>query len=328
MTHDPAALESEAFAAIADATDDDALDAVRVAYLGRKGKLTSILRTLGTLDPQERARVGQSANVLKRKINDALDERRHALSAARTDAAPAIDVTLPGRPLHVGGRHVLSALLDEMVEIFHGMGFSVALGPDVEDDYHNFEALNIPPGHPARDMHDTFFVDDTTVLRTHTSPVQIRVMESTPPPIRMIFPGRVYRNEALDATHAAEFNQVEILYVDHGVTFRDLKGSLETFVHELLGHDVKTRFRPSYFPFTEPSAELDIYWTAGKRPDWVEVLGCGMVHPRVFEYVGYDPERVSGYAAGIGLERIAMLRHGIPDIRYFTDNDVRFLSQF
>ncbi len=335
MTLDPASVGEEAREAIRRAANPGELNDVRVRYLGRKGRVTAILKELGKLPAEERAAEGAVANRLKTDLTEALRARLAELEAAGP-SAPTLDVTLPGREPLVGGRHVLTRLQARLTDIFHGMGFSVALGPDVEDDYHNFEALNMPRGHPARGMWDTFFVSDSVVLRTHTSPVQIRVMENRPPPIRMIFPGRVYRHESPDASHAAEFHQCEILYVDQGVSFRDLKGCLHQFVVALFGREVKLRFRPSYFPFTEPSAELDISCIfcggsgcpACKRTGWIEVLGCGMVHPRVFEYVGYDPERYTGYAAGMGVERIAMLLHGIPDIRMFLENDLRLLAQF
>jgi phenylalanyl-tRNA synthetase alpha chain len=333
---DPDALLAEALGAIRDASDEKTLEDVRVRFLGRKGTLTTVLRGLGSLPPEERGRVGQGANRVKDEIGRAIDERRVALETERDAFVPSVDVTLPARELPLGRRHVLATLQEEIREIFHGMGFSVALGPDVEDDYHNFEALNIPRGHPAREMHDTFFLSETMLLRTHTSPVQIRVMQGQPPPIRMIFPGRVYRNEAIDASHAAEFTQCEILYVDEGVSFRDLRGCLHSFIARLFGPDIALRFRPSYFPFTEPSAELDISCLLCKGPGcpackqtgWVEVLGCGMVHPKVFEFVGIDASRYTGYAAGMGIERLAMLRYGIRDIRAFSDNDLRFLAQF
>lgn len=328
MTTDLDALRDEALAAVSASESEAALDEVRVRFLGKKGALTGVLRQLGSLSPEERGKVGKAANVLKRDLQAAVAARQEALVEAAGAEGPGVDVTLPGRAWPVGRRHVLTGITEEIREIFGAMGFSVALGPDVEDDVHNFTALNIPPGHPAREMHDTFFIDEHVVLRTHTSPVQIRAMEATKPPVRMIFPGRVYRNEAIDATHGAEFHQCEVLYVDEGVTFRDLKGCLRTFCSRFFGREVKMRFRPSYFPFTEPSAELDIWWEGGKRTGWVEVLGCGMVHPYVLEHVGYDPEAVSGYAAGIGIERMAMLRYDIPDLRLFLENDLRFLAQF
>ena len=278
--------------------------------------------------------MGQAANRAKKALESAVREKASALEAK--PAGPAEDVTLPGiKPLR-GNAHLLTKTEARILDIFRGMGFAVTRGRDVEDDYHNFEALNMPKGHPARDMQDTFFASENIVLRTHTSPVQIRVMKSTPPPIRMVFPGRVYRRETPDATHSSEFHQVEVLYVDRGVTMKDLKGALTTFAHELFGGHLDVRFRPSYFPFVEPGAEVDIecFQCRGKgcrlckQSGWIEILGSGMVHPQVLREVSYDPEEVSGYAAGMGVERIAMLRHGIPDIRLFYENDLRFLSQF
>jgi phenylalanyl-tRNA synthetase alpha chain len=302
--------------------------------LARKAPLTGILRGLKDFPPDARARVGQAANQAKVAIEAALAERQSALGTG--DAGPRVDVTLPGiRPAR-GRSHLLSLTEERILDIFRGMGFSVARGPDVEDDYHNFEALNMPKGHPARDMQDTFFITENVVLRTHTSPVQIRTMESGPPPVRKVFPGRVYRRETPDATHSAEFHQVEILYVDQGVTLKDLKGTLSEFAHEMFGEHLDVRFRPSYFPFVEPGAEMDItcFRCLGKgcrlckETGWIEILGSGMVHPQVLRNVNIDPEVWTGYAAGMGVERIAMLRHGVPDIRLFYENDLRFLTQF
>jgi phenylalanyl-tRNA synthetase alpha chain len=316
------------------AADAAALEAARVRHLARKAPLSTILRGLGELSPDQRATVGQAANETRRALEAAVAARQGALG----DAAPAAgeDPTLPGVRPPRGSPHLVSQTESRILEIFRGMGFSVARGREVEDDYHNFGALNIPEGHPARDAHDTFFASKNILLRTHTSPVQIRVMQSTPPPVRMAFPGRVFRNESEDATHASEFHQVEILYVDRGVTLKDLKGTLTAFAHALLGDALGVRFRPSYFPFVEPGAELDIecFQCRGagcrlcKESGWIEILGSGMVHTQVLREVGYDPEVVSGYAAGIGVERIAMLRHGIPDVRLFLENDLRFLTQF
>lgn len=309
------------------------VEAVRVRYLGRRGLLTAVLRQLGALAPEERGAVGQAANEARRRIEEALAS---ASSAAPPEAERRLDPTLPARIPAAGSAHLLRIVEEEIAEIFHGMGFSVALGPDVEDEYHNFEALNIPRGHPARDAHDTFYLGGEIVLRTHTSPVQIRVMESGPPPVRLIFPGRVYRNEAVDASHAAEFHQIEVLYVDRGVTMADLKGCLGHFARRAFGPSVRTRFRPSFFPFTEPSAEMDISCLlcggsgcrVCKGSGWIELLGCGMVNPAVFERVGYDPREWTGYAAGMGVDRIAMMKYGVPDVRLFLENDVRVLRQF
>ncbi len=312
------------------------LERLRVKYLGRKGALTQILRGLKDLDPGARRRVGQEANLLKEALETALIQRSTALKeAARRAPAPELDVTLPGRRPPLGRLHPLNRFMEEVCDIFLHLGFEAVEGPEVELDWYNFEALNIPPDHPARDMQDTFYFNDRVLLRTHTSPMQIRIMEQRQPPVRIIAPGRVYRRD-LDLTHSPMFHQVEGLLVDQDVTFADLKGVLTAFVREMFGPEVALRFRPSYFPFTEPSAEVDIACFicrgAGCRvckiTGWVEVLGAGMVHPAVFEAVGYDPELYTGFAFGLGIERLAMLKYGIDDIRLFFDNDVRFLRQF
>jgi phenylalanyl-tRNA synthetase alpha chain len=327
-------IEEEGLRDIAAAPDAAALEAVRVKHLARKASLTAILRGLRDLPPDLRARVGETANRAKRALETAVAERASALAPGA--GAGGDDPTLPGiRPLR-GTAHLLTQTENRILAIFRGMGFSVARGRDVEDDYHNFEALNMPEGHPARDAQDSLFASKDIVLRTHTSPGQIRVMKSQDPPVRMVFPGRVYRRETPDATHSVEFHQVEVLYVDRGVTMKDLKGTLSTFAHELFGGHLDVRFRPSYFPFVEPGAEMDItcFQCRGtgcrlcKQSGWIEVLGSGMVHPQVLREVGYDPETVSGYAAGMGVERLAILRHGVPDIRLFFENDLRFLTQF
>ncbi|MBI3080052.1 MAG: phenylalanine--tRNA ligase subunit alpha [candidate division NC10 bacterium] len=315
----------------------DALEDLRVRYLGRRGSLTAILRGLGDLPPEARPVVGQRANAVKAAIEGALEARRLALrAAARVGlAADRLDSTLPGRPPMLGGLHPLTATLEDILEIFASLGFAVAEGPEVELDYYNFEALNIPKDHPARDMQDTFYITDEVLLRTHTSPVQVRVMEAQPPPVRVVVPGKVYRRDA-DVTHSPMFHQVEGLLVDEGVTFADLKGTLTAFVRLFFGEATRLRFRPSFFPFTEPSAEVDISCVicrgAGCRVcsqgGWLEILGAGMVDPEVFRFVGYDSERFTGFAFGMGVERIAMLRYGIDDIRLFFENDLRFLEQF
>jgi len=330
------ALEAEATVAVA-AADEGALEDLRVRYLGRRGSLTTILRGLGDLPPEARPVVGQRANAVKAAIEGALEARRLALrAAARVGlAADRLDSTLPGRPPMLGGLHPLTATLEDILEIFASLGFAVAEGPEVELDYYNFEALNIPKDHPARDMQDTFYITDEVLLRTHTSPVQVRVMEAQPPPVRVVVPGKVYRRDA-DVTHSPMFHQVEGLLVDEGVTFADLKGTLTAFVRLFFGEATRLRFRPSFFPFTEPSAEVDISCVicrgAGCRVcsqgGWLEILGAGMVDPEVFRFVGYDSERFTGFAFGMGVERIAMLRHGIDDIRLFFENDLRFLEQF
>lgn len=303
------------------------LDDVRVQYLGKKGELTQLLKGLGKLSAEERPAAGAKINEAKEALQAELDARKtvlefDALSAKL--AAEKIDVTLPGRAADLGGMHPVTRTLERIEAFFGSIGFSVAEGPEVEDDYHNFEALNIPAHHPARAMHDTFYFDTHTLLRTHTSPVQVRTMETSQPPIRIICPGRVYRCD-YDQTHSPMFHQVEGLLVDKNVSFADLKGTLEEFLREFFEEDVKVRFRPSYFPFTEPSIEVDIDRGDGK---WLEVLGCGMVHPKVFEYSGIDPEVYTGFAFGMGVERLAMLRYGVNDLRLFFENDLRFLGQF
>jgi phenylalanyl-tRNA synthetase alpha chain len=329
-------LREEARREIKQAPSAEALEALRVKYLGRKGALTQILRSLGRLDPEARRVVGQEANRAKEALEAALAQALAALKdAARLAPAPELDVTLPGRRLPRGRLHPLNRVYQEICDIFLHLGFEAVTGPEVELDWYNFEALNIPPDHPARDMHDTFYFNDQVLLRTHTSPMQIRTMERRPPPLRIIAPGKVYRRD-LDITHAPMFHQVEGLLVDRGVTFADLKGVLTAFVHEMFSPEVGLRFRPSYFPFTEPSAEVDIECVicrgegcrVCKITGWLEILGAGMVHPTVFEAVGYDPEEFTGFAFGLGVERIAMLKYGIDDIRLFFDNDLRFLRQF
>ncbi len=329
-------LESIALQNIRHARTPEDLELLRVKHLGRKGDLTGILRGLGKLDPEVRRNVGQEANRAKEALEAALDQARLALKeAARRSAATAVDVTLPGRRLSRGRLHPLNRIMAEVCDIFLHLGFEAVEGPEVELDWYNFEALNLPPDHPARDMQDTFYFSDKVLLRTHTSPMQIRTMEVRQPPVRIIAPGKVYRRDS-DITHSPMFHQVEGLLVDKGVTFADLKGVLTAFVHQMFGPEVGVRFRPSYFPFTEPSAEVDIECVmcgghgcrVCKATGWLEVLGSGMVHPAVFEAVGYDPETHTGFAFGLGIERIAMLKYGIDDIRLFFDNDLRFLRQF
>ena len=329
-------LQEVALLEIQRAPDAEELERLRVKYLGRKGRLTQILRSLGQLDPEARRRVGQAANLAKESLEAALSQTLEALKrAARRAAVAEIDVTLPGRRARRGHLHPLTRITDEVCDIFLHLGFETVTGPEVELDYYNFEALNIPANHPARDMQDTFYFTDQVLLRTHTSPMQIRVMEQRQPPVRIIAPGKVYRRDS-DMTHSPMFHQVEGLLVDRGVTFADLKGVLTQFVHEMFGPEVGLRFRPSYFPFTEPSAEIDIACVicrgegcrVCKITGWLEILGAGLVHPAVFEAVGYDPETYTGFAFGLGVERIAMLKYGIDDIRLFYDNDLRFLRQF
>jgi phenylalanyl-tRNA synthetase alpha chain len=329
-------LEAAARREIAAAASAEELESLRVKYLGRKGTLTQILRSLKDLPGDSRRLVGQEANRAKEALEVHLDRALVALkAAARRAGAPAVDVTLPGRRPPLGHLHPLNQVMEEVCDIFLHLGFEAVAGPEVELDWYNFEALNLPPDHPARDMQDTFYFNDQVLLRTHTSPMQIRTMEKRRPPVRIIAPGKVYRRDS-DITHSPMFHQVEGLLVDKGVTFADLKGVLTAFVHQMFGPEVGVRFRPSYFPFTEPSAEVDIECVicrgAGcrvcKLTGWLEVLGSGMVHPAVFEAVGYDPEEYTGFAFGLGIERIAMLKYGIDDIRLFFDNDLRFLKQF
>lgn len=315
------------------------LEALRVKFLGKKGELTSILKQMGKLSPEERPLMGQLANQVREEVGNALSnrvkeiKREEVIKQLETEK---IDVTLPGTRFNVGKKHPLTAINDEIQEIFLGMGFEVASGPEVETDYYNFEALNIPKNHPARDTQDTFYITENLLLRSQTSPVQIRVMEQTKPPLRIIAPGRVYRADTVDATHSPLFHQIEGLVVDKGVTMADLKGTLEIFVKKLYGEDSVVRFRPHHFQFTEPSAELDVQCFSCKGEGcrlckgegWIEILGCGMVHPRVLEYGGIDPEVYSGFAFGMGLERVVMRRYNIDDLRLFFENDMRFLDQF
>ncbi|UCC15176.1 MAG: phenylalanine--tRNA ligase subunit alpha [Gammaproteobacteria bacterium] len=302
------------------------LDEVRVRYLGKKGLLTQQLKSLGALPAEQRPEAGQAINRAKKKLQESIDARKQFLQKAALDAdieAQAVDVTLPGRGQSPGGPHPVNRTMGRMEEIFRRAGFAVYSGPEIEDEFHNFEALNIPEQHPARAMHDTFYFPSGHLLRTHTSPVQIRAMHQDGVPIRMIAPGRVYRCDS-DQTHTPMFHQVEGLVIDEGISFANLKAVLHGFLETFFERRVELRFRPSYFPFTEPSAEVDVSWGEG----WLEVLGCGMVHPRVLEHVGVDAERYTGYAFGMGVERLAMLRYGVDDLRLFFDNDLRFLKQF
>ena len=312
---------------IAQAPDTAAVEQLRVALLGKKGSLTALLKQLGGLPAEERKQMGEHINRAKQEAQAALTARREALETAEAEArleAERIDVTLPGRGESLGAAHPISRTIARMEAIFGQLGFSTETGPEIEDDHHNFEALNIPELHPARAMHDTFYANQgANVLRTHTSPVQIRIMGQRKPPLRIIAPGRVYRCDS-DRTHSPMFHQVEGLYVAENVSFADLQHDLKTFLSRFFEKEVEVRFRPSYFPFTEPSAEVDIMGERG----WLEVLGCGMVHPTVFEKAGIDPERYTGYAFGLGVERFAMLRYGVDDLRDFFANDLRFLAQF
>ena len=333
------AITQEAREAVAAAQSSAELEQVRVRFLGRQGVLTQLLRSLGTLAPDERPHVGAAANEAKRELEALLDARLpQALETERRAlrARERLDLTLPGRRPPRGALHPLTRVHDEIVAIFAGLGFSVVEGPEVETDYFNFEALNIPRDHPARDMQDTFYLSESTLLRTHTSPVQIRAMRTRKPPVRIIVPGKVFRRDVADMSHSPMFHQVEGLAVDRAITMGDLKGTLELFARQMFGPASRIRFRPSFFPFTEPSAEVDVLCFvcdgAGcrlcKQGGWLEILGSGMVHPRVLKNVGYDPEQVTGWAFGMGIERIAMLKYGIDDLRLFFDNDLRFLRQF
>jgi len=360
---DTANLLQTALNAIEASSDERALEQLRVDYLGKKGQLTELLKGLGKLPPEQRPAAGESINIAKREIQAALDARRTILVDLALRAqlnAEALDITLPGRRQSAGGLHPVSRTIERIQGLFESAGYSVAEGPEIEDDYHNFEALNIPGHHPARAMHDTFYIADAAaaganiadalavdavapgatsglswVLRTHTSPVQVRVMEQGKPPFRMICPGRVYRCDS-DLTHTPMFHQVEGLLIAEDVSFADLKGTLEEFLRAFFEAELEVRFRPSYFPFTEPSAEVDMSCVmcegkgcrVCKQTGWLEVLGCGMVHPSVLEASGIDSERYRGYAFGMGVERLAMLRYGVNDLRLFFENDLRFLRQF
>ena len=332
-------LKAEATAAIESAGDSAALEKLRVEWLGKKGRVTDLLKSLGQLDADERPKVGAEINAVKQLLNEQISERKETLQRAAIAAqlaAEALDVTLPGRREDLGALHPITRTIDRMAAYFGALGFEVVEGPEIEDDYHNFEALNIPAHHPARAMHDTFYIDDTHVLRTHTSGVQVRTMETREPPLRVICPGRVYRCDS-DLTHSPMFHQVEGLLIDENVSFGQLKGIIQDFLHAFFEQDgLAVRFRPSYFPFTEPSAEVDIQCVkcAGEGcricsgTGWLEVMGCGMVHPRVLEMSGVDTERYQGFAFGMGVERLAMLRYGIGDLRLNFENDLRFLAQF
>ncbi|AFY40230.1 phenylalanyl-tRNA synthetase, alpha subunit [[Leptolyngbya] sp. PCC 7376] len=320
-------LQQEAEEAIATVGDLDELDKLRVSFLGKKGKLSQILRGMGKLSAEERPKVGAVANQVKEGLQGQLEGKLNELQQAKIAAqlkAETLDVTMPGVGRPLGHKHPLQSAIDRVLDIFVGLGYTVAEGPQVESDYYNFEALNTPPDHPARDMQDTFYLPGDRLLRTHTSSVQIRHMENNEPPIRIVAPGRVYRRDTVDATHSAVFHQIEILAIDKKINFGDLKGTLKAFFQELMGEDTDVLLRASYFPFTEPSAEFDVKW----RGKWLEMGGCGMVDPNVLKAVGYDPEVYSGFAAGFGAERIAMVLHKLDDIRHLYNSDMRFLSQF
>lgn len=325
-----AALTEEALKLVANAEDLAALDHVRVEYLGKKGQITALLKSLGKLSNEERPAAGAKINEAKQQVQEQIAVRKQAMEQAAVDAKLAnetIDVTLPGRGQVSGGLHPVTRTLDRIERIFSAVGYKVEQGPEIEDNYHNFDALNIPPHHPARAMHDTFYIDEGNVLRTHTSPVQVRTMENQEPPIHIICPGRVYRCDS-DVTHTPMFHQVEGLVIDKDVSFADLKGTIVQFLRAFFENEaLEVRFRPSFFPFTEPSAEFDIQWAASKT-GWLEVGGCGMVHPNVLTSSNVDPDKFTGFAFGLGVERLAMLRYGVNDLRMFFENDVKFLKQF
>ncbi|MCX2523440.1 phenylalanine--tRNA ligase subunit alpha [Larsenimonas rhizosphaerae] len=333
------ALVIEAERAIDDAETAQVLDELRVRYLGKKGELTAQLKGLGKLSPEERPKAGEAINRAKQSLEQAIELKKDQLNQAAMSARLAsetVDVTLPGRSVPAGGLHPVTRTLERIEQLFTHIGYHVAEGPEIEDDFHNFEALNIPSHHPARAMHDTFYFDATRLLRTHTSPVQVRTMKAQTPPVRLICPGRVYRCDS-DLTHSPMFHQVEGLFVDEHVSFADLKGTVEAFLRAFFERDdLDVRFRPSYFPFTEPSAEVDVQCVmclgdgcrVCSHTGWLEIMGCGMVHPEVFHHAGIDADRYSGFAFGMGVERLAMLRYGVNDLRLFFENDLRFLRQF
>lgn len=337
MLEDLQEVQKAAVEDIQRAADLTVLEDLRVRYLGRKSQLRNIMGQIGQLPADQRPQLGQAAGTAQRAIQEALDARQQSLQEA-TEASSRIDVTLPGRIPRRGALHPLAQLVDELSDVFRGMGFDLAEGPEAEDEYHNFDALNTPDDHPARDLHDTFYLRDGGLLRTHTSTVQIRVMESQPPPVRIVSLGRCYRKETVDATHHFAFHQIEGLYVDRRVSFADLKGTIEAMGRQLLGDTTRVRFRSHFFPFTEPSVEYDFSCSICDGADarcsickgtgWIEIAGAGMVDPAVFTSVGYDPEEFSGFAFGMGLERMAMIRYGIDDVRLFLDNDLRFTRQF
>jgi phenylalanyl-tRNA synthetase alpha chain len=334
-------IQQEALEEIKNAEEMKELQSIKVTYLGKKGSLTQVLRGMGKLSKEERPVIGELANQVREAITKSLDEKTANLERLEMEKQlekEAIDVTLPGRPIKVGGAHLLTQIIEEIEDLFIGMGYEVREGPEVETDYFNFEALNLPKGHPARDMQDTFYITEELLMRTHTSPVQARTMREYKgvKPVKMICPGKVYRRDNDDATHSHQFTQIEGLYVDKNVRMSDLKGTLNTFAKKMFGEDRKIRLRPSYFPFTEPSVEMDISCkvchgegcSVCKGTGWIEILGAGMVHPNVLTMAGYDPDVYTGFAFGMGPDRIAMLKYGVDDIRHFYTNDIRFLKQF
>ena len=332
-------IESRVFHELETLMDSSALEELRVRVLGRKGELTGLLRSLGQAPAEERPKLGQLVNAAREKLEQAIEARAEQLKGAAKEArlkAEAIDVTLPGKTRSAGSLHPMYLVQDQLLSIFTGMGFEVVEGPEVEYDHYNFELLNLPKNHPARDAQDTFYIDDEIVLRTHTSPVQARVMTTRKPPIRVVCPGRVYRVDECDATHSPVFHQLEGLVVDEGISMGDLKGTLDLFARKLYGEGIRTRFRPSFFPFTEPSAEFDVSCASCggtgcricKGSGWIEVLGCGMVNPKVLDMCGIDSKKYTGFAFGMGIERLTILKYKVPDMRYLYENDLRFLAQF
>lgn len=330
MSQDITKLKKQLLAAIADAEDESQLEAVRLAYFGKKGVLSRRLQEIGKLSVEHRAQTGAKLNQLRQESQQLLLDKKEKLAVERWNQeleSRSIDASLPARGKDYGGWHPVSQIRSRIEDIFRQAGYDTVIGPEIESDYYNFEALNFPPGHPARDMHDTFYFDDGKLLRTHTSPSQIRSMETSKPPIRIICPGKTFRCDH-DATHSPMFHQVEGLVIDKAISFADLKGTLQAFVNAFFGEEVKLRFRASYFPFTEPSAEVDILRPGKRGKEWLEILGCGMVHPNVLKEGGINPDRYSGFAFGMGIERMAMLYFGIDDLRLFYENDLRFLRQF
>lgn len=332
-------IRAKALSALEQLTDSRMLEQWRIEYLGKKGALTALLRGMGKVEPQQRPVVGQWINQTRESLEQALDERTkdiHAKEQQKRLEAETIDITLPGEPVKLGRPHLLTSVQNKMEDIFIAMGFSVVEGPEVEYDHYNFELMNIPQNHPSRDMQDSFFFNENLLLRTHTSPVQARVMQNQKPPIRIISPGRVYRVDEVDSTHSPMFHQLEGLVIDKGITMADLRGTLDTYVHEFFGQSAKTRLRPNYFPFTEPSAEMDVSCgvCGGEGcqtchgAGWIEVLGCGMVNPKVLRMCGIDPDEYTGFAFGMGVDRMALIKYGITDMRLLFENDVRFIRQF
>ena len=322
-------IGNDARTELANITDAESLEAFRIQYLGRKGSVTGMLSMIGKLPKEQKREGGQLANTIKQEITQAFEALKAELASSTKKSKPIVDVTLPGIGTGQGKSHIISQAISELLEIFGRMGFDIAYGPEVEDEWHNFIALNIPPEHPARDPIDNFYVDESTLLRSQTSTIQIRVMEHTKPPIRVVAPGRVYRPDTVDATHMFMFHQLEALVVDEGITMVDLKSSVNQFIHTFFGADTQWRFRPSFFPFTEPSCEVDILWVdKSGNENWMEIGGCGMVDPNVFDAVGIDSEKYTGWAFGFGIERLAMKKYGITDIRNLFENDIRFLKQF